>query len=153
LRFPAGSENLRLETGYRQGDRISQYYDALIAKLVAWGETRESALTRLRSALAQTQIAGVACNRDLLQRILAHPDFAAHGGDTGFIARHHATLLAQEPRPEALAAAALYLIDEIPRPSLDAHSPWAQRDSWRIGGTASQVFRFRAGDETHEVRI
>src|SRR6185312_14922353 len=40
LRFPAPSEKLRVETGYRQGDRISPYYDALIAKLITWGENR-----------------------------------------------------------------------------------------------------------------
>ena len=153
LQFPAPSEALRIETGYAQGDRISQYYDALIAKLIAWGETREAALRRLRAALAETRVAGIATNRELLQHILAHPDFAAHAGDTGFIARHHAALLAHEMPPAALAAAALDILHERQPSSLDPHSPWAQRDFWRLGETASGIFRFRAGDEIHEVRI
>src|SRR6185312_14325068 len=44
LRFPAASDTLRVETGYLQGDRISPYYDALIAKLIAWGKSRDIAL-------------------------------------------------------------------------------------------------------------
>jgi len=153
LRFPRGSEELRIETGYRQGDRVSPYYDALIAKLIAWGESRDIALRRLRAALAQTRVAGITTNRELLQRILAHPDFATHAGDTGFIARHHDALLPHEMPQPALAAAALNIVSEQPRAALDAHSPWAERDFWRLGGAASQSFRFRAGDETHNVTI
>ncbi len=153
LRFPTGSEGLRIETGYLQGDRISQYYDALIAKLIAWGETREIALQRLCATLAETRVAGLATNRELLQRILTHPDFAAHAGDTGFIARHRDALLAPQIPPAALAAAALGILHERRASPLDPHSPWAQRDFWRLGETAGGVFRFRARDEIHEVRI
>jgi 3-methylcrotonyl-CoA carboxylase alpha subunit len=153
LRFPTGSEDLRIETGYTQGDRISPYYDALIAKLIAWGESRDITLQRLRAALAQTRVAGITTNRDLLQHILAHPDFAARAGDTGFIARHHDALLPRETPPAALAAAGLSILREQLHRSLDPFSPWAERDFWRLGAVASETFRFRAGDKTHEVRI
>jgi 3-methylcrotonyl-CoA carboxylase alpha subunit len=153
LRFPAPSETLRIETGYIQGDRISPYYDALIAKLITWGESREIALQRLRPALAQTCVAGITTNRELLQHILAHPDFAARAGDTGFIARHHNALLVHDTPATALAIAARSMVQERPQRSLDPHSPWGERDFWRLGGTASGTFRFRAGEKTHDVRI
>ncbi len=153
LHFPAPSDTLRVETGYLQGDRISPYYDALIAKLIAWGETRDIALERLRAALAATRVAGITTNRELLQHILAHPDFTARAGDTGFIARHHDALLLSDTPPAALVAAALGILCEAPKTSHDPHSPWAQRDFWRLSGAASQSFRFRAGDKEHEVRI
>ncbi len=153
LRFPAPSDTLRVETGYAQGDRVSPYYDALIAKLIAWGESRDIALQRLRVALAATRIAGIITNRELLQRILAHPDFAARAGDTGFIARHHDALLSHDTPPAALAAAALSIVDDKPHRSLDLHSPWAPRDFWRLGGAANQSFRFGVGDKTYDVRI
>jgi 3-methylcrotonyl-CoA carboxylase alpha subunit len=153
LHFPAPSDTLRVETGYRQGDRISPYYDALIAKLIAWGEDRDVALRLLRAALTQTRVAGITANRELLQRILAHPDFTARAGDTGFITRHRDALLPQGTPPAALAAAALSILREQPQHSLDPHSPWTQRDSWRLGGAAIQSFRFRAGDEMHDVRV
>ena len=153
LRFPAPNETLRVETGYRQGDRISPYYDALIAKLITWGENREVALQRLRAALAQTRVAGITTNRALLQHILAHPDFAARAGDTGFIARHHDALLPHDTPPAALAVAAVSILYDQPQRSLDPHSPWAQRDFWRLGGAACQSFHFRVGKKTHDVRI
>jgi 3-methylcrotonyl-CoA carboxylase alpha subunit len=153
LCFPEPSGTLRIETGYRQGDRISPYYDALIAKLIAWGESRDAALQRLRAALAQTRVAGVTTNRELLQRILAHPDFAARAGDTGFIARHHDALMLHDTPPAALAAAALSILREAPKAILDPHSPWAQRDFWRLAGAASRSFHFRAGEKTHDVQI
>jgi len=153
LRFPEGSDTLRIETGYAQGDRISPYYDALIAKLIAWAENREIALQRLRAALAATRVAGITTNRELLQRILTHPDFAAHAGDTGFIARHHDALLSQATPAAALAVAALSILSEQPRPALDPHSPWGERDSWRLGGSAIPSFCFRAGGKTHDVRV
>jgi 3-methylcrotonyl-CoA carboxylase alpha subunit len=154
LRFPAGGVNLRVETGFRQGDRISPYYDALIAKLIAWGETRDVALERLRAALAQTRVAGVASNRELLQRILAYPDFAARAGDTGFIARHHDTLLPTAEAPiEALGAAGLAILRERFGRTAEPHSPWQARDFWRLGGAAGETFRFRAGDRMHELSI
>jgi 3-methylcrotonyl-CoA carboxylase alpha subunit len=153
LRFPVESEAVRIETGYRQGDRISPYYDALIAKLIAWGETRDAALQRLHAALSATAVAGIACNRALLQRIVAHPDFAARAGDTGFIARHPEMLRHDAPPLAAVAAAALSIVHEGPRRSLDPHSPWQRRDFWRLGGTASAAFRFAAGDVVHQVRL
>jgi 3-methylcrotonyl-CoA carboxylase alpha subunit len=153
LCFPEPSGTLRIETGYRQGDRISPYYDALIAKLIAWGESRDAALQRSRAALAQTRVAGVTTNRELLQRILAHPDFAARAGDTGFIARHHDALMLHDTPPAALAAAALSILREAPKAILDSHSPWAQRDFWRLAGAASRSFHFRAGEKTHDVQI
>jgi 3-methylcrotonyl-CoA carboxylase alpha subunit len=153
LRFPEPSSSLRVESGYRQGDRINPYYDALIAKLIAWGENRDIALQRLRAALAQTRVAGVTTNRELLQRILAHPDFAARAGDTGFIARHHGGLVLHDTPSAALAAAALSILHEAPKAILDPHSPWVQRDFWRLAGAASQSFHFRSGEKTHDVQI
>jgi 3-methylcrotonyl-CoA carboxylase alpha subunit len=153
LQFPTPSDTLRVETGYVQGDRISPYYDALIAKLIAWGESRDIALQLLRDSLAQVRVAGIATNRELLLRILAHPDFAARAGDTGFIARQHDALLPHGTQPAALAAAALAILRDQPPPSLDPHSPWTQRDFWRLGGGTSQSFRFHASDKTHAVHV
>ena len=47
LNQPDAGEDVRVETGVRQGDDVSQYYDPMIAKLVVWGNDREEALDRL----------------------------------------------------------------------------------------------------------
>ena len=84
----------------------------MLAKLICRGATRDEALRTLRRALADTDVVGVASNLDLLGRIAAHPEFAAGGIDTGFIARHADTLLApqRDPPIEVLAAAALCVL-------------------------------------------
>ena len=69
LRAPQVSAEVRVDTGVRAGDEISQYYDPMIAKLIAWGEDRDAALRRLRAALDQYQVVGVTTNVDFLRRV------------------------------------------------------------------------------------
>ncbi len=109
LRTPETSINLRIDTGVREGDAISQYYDPMIAKLIAWGEDRPAALRRLKAALAEYRVAGVTTNVAFLQRVIAHDAFVGARVDTGLIARHQATLLPPPSAPSArvLAVAAL----------------------------------------------
>src|ERR687898_1330734 len=59
LRLPRG---IRVDAGVEEGDEIGVAYDPLIAKLIAHGPTRDEALARLRDALAETEVAGIATN-------------------------------------------------------------------------------------------
>ncbi len=142
LRFPTEDSALRVETGLREGDTVGVHYDALLAKLVAWGADRAAALDRLAAALAETRIAGIVCNRDFLARVLREGDFAAGVFDTGFIARHHDSLLARRPASfAALAAATLAILADqaaAAKRTADPHSPWHRRDGWRLGGRERQ---------------
>jgi 3-methylcrotonyl-CoA carboxylase alpha subunit len=140
LREPAGA---RVDTGVRQGDAITPYYDSMIAKLIVHGDDRAEALRRLDTALGGYEIAGLATNLDLLRRIARHPDFLAGGVDTGFIAGHAATLLAPEEAPAdwLLAAAALHLLAEA-RAAADT-DPWSIADSWRVNAEPYQDLHFR----------
>jgi 3-methylcrotonyl-CoA carboxylase alpha subunit len=140
FRLPAATLDLRIETGMREGDEIPIYYDALLAKLIAWGTDREDARRGLETALAATEIGGVANNRDFLLRLVRHRDFAAGAIDTGFIARHRTALtipLSAAPLA-AVAAASLALLHEEPSPDADnvrdSHSPWSLHDGWRVAG-------------------
>ena len=92
LRFPP-PEIARVDTGVRQGDTVTPFYDPMIAKIIVWGEDRAAALGRLRRALAETAVLGVATNLGFLARVAAHPEFAAGAIDTGFIERHRAALM------------------------------------------------------------
>ena len=60
---------MRVDTGVRQGDEISVYYDPMIAKLIVWDESRERALQRLASALADYRIGGTVTNLDFLYNL------------------------------------------------------------------------------------
>ena len=156
FRLPHERPDLRIETGFRAGDTITPFYDAMIAKLIAWGGDRAAALQRLSTALGTTRIAGLASNRDLLRRIVTHPDFSTGAQDTGFIERNRSTLLvpASAP-PQALIAAGCGLLNDqsVKVTTRDPHSPWQQRDGWRLVGAASQRFVFRDGDAERELRF
>ncbi len=162
LHLPQGSGDLRVETGVRAGDAVGVHYDPLLAKLVAWGEDRATALRRLTMGLAETHVAGCVTNRDFLLRLLRHRDFVAGDVDTGFIARHHAALLPPEAgaSAEAVAAASLFVVAEAAASALlaasrtgDPHSPWAWRDAWRITGSERRELRFGDGARERVVRL
>ena len=160
LRFPP-PEIARVDTGVRQRDSVTPYYDAMIAKIIAWGEDRPAAIARLRSALAETAILGLRSNLGFLARLAAEPDFAAGVVDTGFIERHRAGLIpAHRPAPDvALAAAAISrlrareaAIRAAAQHSGDPYSPWAGNECWRLGGVGRQDITFRDAAEDRTVQ-
>ncbi len=82
LRLPGG---IRVDTGVAEGDDVPIAYDPLIAKLIAHGETREEALERLRTALADTEVRGVTTNLPFLRWLVAHPALRAGRATTAFL--------------------------------------------------------------------
>ena len=85
LKEPKGA-GIRIDTGVTKDSNISQYYDPMIAKLIAFGETREQALQRLQQALKQYTIGGVKSNIPFLQAICKHPRFIDATFSTDFLA-------------------------------------------------------------------
>jgi acetyl/propionyl-CoA carboxylase alpha subunit len=84
----ASADGVRVDSGYEDGSAVSTFYDAMIAKVIAWGPTRADAARRLAEALATAEVRGVTTNRELLVRVLRHPEFLAGVTDTGFLQRH-----------------------------------------------------------------
>ena len=125
--------HVRLDTGVREGDEVSVFYDPMIAKLIAWGEDRPAAARRLLAALGETAILGVTNNAAFLERVVASDAFLAGDTDTGFIERHRGELLpAQEDVPDTalIAAAARVLRDEDVDGASQPPSPWNATDGW-----------------------
>ncbi|HBO1326741.1 TPA: methylcrotonyl-CoA carboxylase subunit alpha, partial [Pseudomonas aeruginosa] len=136
---------------------VSPFYDPMLAKLIAWGETREEARQRLLAMLAETSVGGLRTNLAFLRRILGHPAFAAAELDTGFIARHQDDLL---PAPQALpehfwqAAADAWLQSEAGyRRDDDPYSPWSRNDGWRSALARESDLMLRCHDERRCVRL
>ncbi|KAJ3113048.1 hypothetical protein HK098_007834 [Nowakowskiella sp. JEL0407] len=109
LNTPAASPSVRIETGIRQGDAVSVYYDPMIAKLVVHGRDRASALALLRRKLEEFQVVGLRTNIEFLKRLAGHDAFARGEVETGFIKLYEGDVLKPpgEPQPIVLAQAAL----------------------------------------------
>jgi len=162
LREPAGP-HVRVDSGLAPGTAVTSAYDPMLAKVIAWGEDRPTALRRLDAALAGTVILGVPTNVAYLRTLLADPDVQSGRLDTG-LAERIATEGAPAP-DEVLAAAALSrLLTQDPgkgdsgeadggRPRTAAVDPWDIPDGWRIGGPAWAKFRFGASGSVAEVRV
>jgi 3-methylcrotonyl-CoA carboxylase alpha subunit len=163
LRTPETSAQVRIDTGVREGDAISRYYDPLIAKLIAWGEDRSAALRRLKAALAAYRVAGVTTNVTFLQRLLAHDAFASGRVDTGLIARHHAALFPppSPPSERVLAVAALGELARLRRVALarahasgDPGSPWHEIATWWPNSDQHAIaLNFEAAGGAYPVRV
>ncbi len=80
-------DGIRVDAGYRTGDVVTPHYDSLLAKLIAYGETRTQAIERLSGAIANFHVEGVKTNLPLHARILASPAFARGELDTHFLER------------------------------------------------------------------
>ena len=82
---PASGEGIRCDGGICQGQEIGAFYDPMLAKLIASGPDRESALRRLRRALRETRLLGVRHNAEFLGRVVAHPTFESGRATTSFL--------------------------------------------------------------------
>jgi len=138
------SNAARNDTGVRQFDDISPYYDPMIAKVITHGKTRDEALHKLHHALAQTEIAGVTTNVGFLTALCRHVDFAHGRVDTGLIERDITALIGpDEPPIQVLLAAFMALYDPL-------DIPFAGFTQW---GRISQTVSFASADRSYEARI
>jgi 3-methylcrotonyl-CoA carboxylase alpha subunit len=137
LSFPEES-GIRVDTGVRSGDEVTPFYDPMIAKVIAHGPDRDTALDRLSAALGDTVVAGPRTNTAFLRALCDAPDFRSGRFDTGFIDRNLATLTAPNPAAEgeAVAAGVLTMMTAEARrvaPSWRG-DPWLGADGFQLMG-------------------
>jgi 3-methylcrotonyl-CoA carboxylase alpha subunit len=149
LRFPEG---VRADSGVRQDDEITPWYDPMIAKIATRGNDRGEALEALRAALAQTEIAGTVTNRSFLHALASDNQFAAGEVDTSLIDRRFAELTAT-PAPDAFiwSVAALRALD------LAGEATAAGQNNALAGFTLwtpqASVAEFRVGESLARVEL
>ena len=84
LKVPQGY-GIRWDGGYEAGDNVSQFYDNLVGKLIVWGSDRATAISRMRSALTELKVGGIATTAAAHSAILASPDFQAGEHSTKWV--------------------------------------------------------------------
>lgn len=146
---PGGSAcEVRVDSGVREGDVVGVNYDPMIAKVLARGPDRPTALRALHDALADLQVAGLPTNAEFMRRITLNAEFQTGAVDTAFISRHETELLAPNPmEPAAVAlAAAIYVAsaataaaETASRPPL---APWNLADGFRLSHSLTQWIEF-----------
>lgn len=141
LHLPATGPGLRLDAGFCQGNRVSVYYDPMLAKLIVHADSRALALHAMQDALAGCQIFGLATNIGFLETLIAHPVVQSGEIDTGYLDKHVDEILhSAEPLPisHRLAACFFSLKQAESRvPSRMRVDPWAKVDFWRGRGNGS----------------
>jgi acetyl-CoA/propionyl-CoA carboxylase biotin carboxyl carrier protein len=138
LREPQG-EGVRTDSGLSEGTEVGSLYDPMLSKVIAHGPDRETALRRLRAALAETVTLGVPTNAGFLRRLLAHPAVVAGELDTGLVERVVDDLVTTEVPDEVYEAAAAVRLDAL-RPGTGGWvDPFSVPSGWRLGGRPKPV--------------
>ena len=162
LQTPKASQHVRIDTGVRQGDEVSVFYDPMISKLIVWDNDRDKALQRLTKALGEYYISGITTNIDFLHRLANCEPFKKADIDTRFIEKNYDEIFNADVesafqsddvkgdketnkekdkniKKETYYLAALYcLLEQAQNASVnsihsrDPHSPWHSSDAWRL---------------------
>ncbi|WP_428680851.1 acetyl/propionyl/methylcrotonyl-CoA carboxylase subunit alpha [Reyranella sp.] len=152
LKLPEEGAHVRVDTGVRQGDTVTPFYDPMIAKVIVHDRDRTSALRRMAALMDETEVVGVTTNSVLLKALCSHPAFVGGEVDTGFIERHRATLFAK-PAPagdRAFAVATLARLlewQDAAQPAAgDPWSPWNQQNGFRLLDEGHEEVRWKDGE-------
>ncbi|NVZ26473.1 acetyl/propionyl/methylcrotonyl-CoA carboxylase subunit alpha [Pseudomonas gingeri] len=156
-RESAAGPGRRVDSGVAEGDSVSPFYDPMLGKLIAWGETREQARLRLLAMLDEFAVGGLKTNLGFLRRIIGHPAFAAAELDTGFIPRYQEQLLpaAGELCDEFWQVAARAWscgLAATPRAD-DPGSPWASGNGFRGGLPAETALHLSCRGEDRALTL
>lgn len=138
---PATGAHVRIDAGIVEGQAITPFYDPMVAKIIAWGVTRDDARRRLARAVADTVLMGVGNNRRYLHRLLNDPALIAGEVTTDYLNSQQA-LCEPEDTPPIMKAVAATLLCWPPAVTLDA---------WRQGGDGAWTITFTDSDEPARV--
>lgn len=162
LQAPETSAHVRVDTGVRQGDEVSVYYDPMIAKLIVWDEDRDKALSRLTKALSEYRISGMTTNIEFLYNLVSCAPFREAQIDTGFIEKHHSVIFHDNQQDVArdLPLAALYIVltqaqaaEQQAERSGDPSSPWHTNSAWRLNEAHTHCFELNFHEQIHAVTV
>ncbi|MFF1407439.1 acetyl-CoA carboxylase biotin carboxylase subunit [Streptomyces sp. NPDC058294] len=130
-----GGDGVRTDSGLSEGTEVGSLYDPMLSKVIAYGPDRETALRRLRAALAETVTLGVQTNAGFLRRLLGHPAVVAGELDTGLVERVVDELVTTDVPEEVYEAAAAVRLEALRPRAQGWVDPFSVPSGWRLGGT------------------
>ncbi len=144
--------HLLVDSGVETGTQVGVEYDPMLAKLVAWGETRAEATGLLVRVLERMSVQGVTTNRGFLARLLEHPEYEAGRIHTGFIAERAAQVLAEplDAGRDRLAVVGATLAGHEARRAASAHLPFVP-SGWRNSRGDDQFAEWELGEASARV--
>lgn len=167
LKTPEQNKHVRIDTGVREGDEVSIFYDPMIAKLIVWDENREKALQRLAKALREYRIDGVTTNIEFLYNVATTNAFIEANIDTGFIEKNQQAIFNHGQQNsdknrllQQLATVALYQVLSLvnqaklkAQKSSDPFSPWHLTNAWRSNEAHTQQIILAHRDQEYQVNL
>jgi 3-methylcrotonyl-CoA carboxylase alpha subunit len=168
LTWPSESSGLRLDTGVDAGDAVSTYYDPMLGKVIASGESRAAAIDLLTRALDELEVVGVTTNQALLASVLADAEFKRGAVGTDFLNVRREQLKFGDPQADELdlALAAIWYATR----KTGADALWEDSRGWRLSAppcttwefsqqrvqieqSAHDIYVAKAGDREYSVRV
>lgn len=130
---PAVGPGVRVDDGFEEGMEIPIHYDPMIAKLVVHGATREEALSRMRRAISDFEITGVATTLPFCLFVMNHPAFISGDFDTHFVATHFSPdkLIQKNPEEIEMAALVAAIVKQTSKKVQGSSSAAAVTSNWR----------------------
>ena len=152
LRLPEEGPGVRVDTGVRQGDTVTPFYDPMIAKVIVHDRDRVSAMRRMAALMGTTEVVGLTTNAALLKALCSHPGFVCGEVDTGFIDRHRAELF-PKAGPVSDRALAIATLERIAKPGAPSPDPWDQKNSFRLLDEGHDEVRWQDGEREVTVLV
>jgi len=153
---PPTGDGIRVDAGIESSGEITPYYDPMLAKVIAWGPTRDIATSRLIDALTRTRLFGPTTNKGFLVAVLGRPAFRRGEATTAFIAEEFAEAdLRGAGLSAAEAAVAAALQYEASRDAARAMSLGVHAEllNWGSHGPLESHYRYRGGDAVVDVEL
>jgi acetyl/propionyl-CoA carboxylase alpha subunit len=149
--FQPSGPGIRVDSGIHEGSEVSLFYDPLLAKLVAWGNSREEAIRRMRGALREYRIVGVDTSLPFHRWVMGHEAFLRGEYDTSFLARHFPAVEPDRAAYRHLAAIAATLLGHQQRQRVrltptpcdedNGGSAWRSDKAWKLVGRREAMGR------------
>ncbi|XP_044266333.1 methylcrotonoyl-CoA carboxylase subunit alpha, mitochondrial [Tribolium madens] len=161
LSSPQVRDDMRIETGIREGGEVSVHYDPMIAKLVVWGQNRSESLLKMQSLLLHYNVAGLETNINFLLDLVRHPEFISGNVHTNFITENNDSLFKNKTVTQTQliqAALSVVLEDELldiknAMSRKDQFNPFVVESGFRINHNLVRDVKMKFKDEEKCVKI